>query len=146
MKNKIKRVMALLMCILICAGIFIPVAEAESAVISVAGQLEAIDTLQQMQAKRYTYTAKSHYDTGTTSESIINGHNKARNNYEAYVADMFAKREKARLAYEALSDEQKSQLDPALVAKLSNELPTVFNAKEIAVTPRYDEYCFETVE
>ena len=146
MKNKTNKAVALFLCVLVFLSMFVSAAEAESEVDAVIGQLEAIDTLQQMQAKRYTYTAKSHYDTGTTSESIINGHNKARNNYEAYVADMFAKREQARLAYEALSDEQKAQIDPALVEKLSNELPTIFNAKEIAVTPRYDEYCFETVD
>lgn len=145
MKNRLNKAISLLLCVLICLSIIVPAAKAESGVDEVTAMLQAIDTLQQMQAKRYTYTAKSHYDTSTTSESIINGHNKARNNYEAYVADMFEKREAAQKAYDALSDEQKSQIDPALVAKLSNELPTVFNAKEIAVTPRYDEYCFETV-
>ena len=144
MKTKMNRALALVMSVIICASLFILVAEAESEVLAVIGQLEAIDTLQQMQNKRYTYTASSHYDINTTKESIINNHNSARNGYETYVADMLEKREAARVAYESLTDAQKSQLDEALVARLSDELPTVFNAKEIPVTPRNDEYCFET--
>lgn len=144
MKAKMNKVLAFIMSVVICMGLFVCVAEAESEVLAVIGQLESIDTLQQMQNKRYTYTASSHYDINTTKESIINSHDSARNRYETYVADMLEKREAARVAYESLTDAQKSQLDEALVARLSDELPTVFNAKEIPVTPRNDEYCFET--
>lgn len=107
--------------------------------------LQSIDTLQQIQDKRSSYTASGHYDITTTNSNTISKHEKARNGYESYVADMFAKRAAAQRAYDSLNDEEKAQLDPALVAKLSNELPTVFKSGEYAVTPRNDEYSFEAV-
>ncbi len=107
--------------------------------------LKGIDTLQQMQNKRSSYTASSHYDINTTNTKIIDKHKAARAGYESYVSDMFAKRAAAQQAYNALSDAEKSQIDPSLVAKLNNELPTVFKTGEYTLTPRDDEYSFEAV-
>ena len=118
----------------------------ESAVSQVEELLRGIDTLQQMQNKRSSYSASGHYDITTTNTNTINKHNTARNNYETYLENMFDKREAARSAYEALTDEQKAQLDPALVAKLSDEISTSYLIKEYSVTPRNDEYSYEAVD
>ncbi len=145
MKNTSKKLI-----LLICSLIFVLSASAVTAsaasVEDVINQLEAIDTLQQMQSKRSKYTATGHYDTGTTSTSIITKHEAARAGYESYVSDMFAKRAEAQQAYDALSDAEKAQIDPALTAKLSNELPTVWKEITVPVTPRNDEYSFEAVK
>ncbi len=108
--------------------------------------LKGIDTLQQMQNKRNSYSASGHYDITTTNSSVIAKHEAARAGYESYVSEMFAKRAAAQQAYDALSDAEKAQLDSSLIAKLSNELPTVFETGEHSVTPRYDEYSFEAVK
>ncbi len=117
----------------------------EITVAQVEEMLESIDTLQQMQDKRSTYTAKNHYDINTTNASTIAKHEAARAGYEGYVSEMFAKRAAAQQAYDALSDEEKAQIDSSLVAKLNNELPTVFKTGEYSVSPRDDEYSFEAV-
>lgn len=147
MKNKLNKALALFMSALMCVGIFIPVAEAQSEVEAVIGQLEAIDTLQQMQDKRNSYTVKMYlnYDINTTNTSTITKHDTAREKYESYLADMFEKREAAKTAYDALTDAQKAQIDAALVAKLNDELPTSFNSGEYTLTPRNDEFSFEAV-
>ncbi|MBQ3137207.1 MAG: Ig-like domain-containing protein [Clostridia bacterium] len=111
----------------------------------VTEMLEEIDTLQQMQDKRSTFTAKNHYDINTTNASTIAKHKAAREGYESYVSEMFAKREAAKNAYGTLSDEQKAGIDPLLVAKLNDELSTVFQTGEFSVSPRDDEYSFEAV-
>lgn len=121
-------------------------ASGETAVSQVEQMLEKIDTLEQMQNKRSSYTAKSHYDITTTIESIITKHKAARQGYETYVADMFAKRKAAQQAYDSLTDAEKAQVNPALVSKLNNELPTVFLTGDYPVTPRDDEFCFEAVK
>lgn len=108
--------------------------------------LQKIDTLQQMQNKRSSYTASGHYDITTTNISTITKHNTAREKYEAYLADMFQKRAEAQKAYDALSSEEKAQLDSSLTSKLNNELPTSYLIKEYTVTPRDDEYSYEAVD
>ncbi len=118
----------------------------EVSVYQVTEMLKGIDTLQQMQDKRSKYTASGHYDITTTNTSTITKHNTARKNYETYLTDMFEKRAEAQKAFDALSEEEKIQLDSSLVAKLSNELPTSYLIKEYAVTPRDDEYSFEAVD
>ncbi len=112
---------------------------------AVITQLQAIDTLEQMQAKRYTYTVSKHYDVNTTNEAIITAHMEVRAAYESYVAQMFSARAAAQQAYDALSPDQQAQIDASLVAKLGTYLPNVFNAKTVTVTPGEDEYTFETV-
>lgn len=119
---------------------------APSEVEQVIALLEEIDTLQQIQNKRSSYkTSKGHYDVGTTDASIAADHEAKRAAYEAYVSEMFAKRSAAQNAYEALSASQKQQIPQDLVAKLDNNLPTVFNAQTLPVTPSEDEYHFEAV-
>ncbi len=117
----------------------------EATVEQVEEMLTNIDTLQQMQNKRSQYSASGHYDITTTDANRIAKHKAAREGYDSYVAEMFAKRAAAQQAFDALSDEQKAQIDSALVAKLNNELPTVFKTGEYAVSPRNDEYSFEAV-
>lgn len=120
--------------------------EVEDPVAAVIAQLEAIDTLQQMQNKRSTYKVNSaHYDTGATDSAVIEEHEIVRAAYEAYLSEMFAARIAAQQAYDALSGEQKAQVDSSLVEKLDNSLPTVFNSGTYSVTPGDNEYTFETV-
>lgn len=120
-------------------------AEGSAAVDSVIAQLEAIDTLQEMQDNRSLYTADGQYTKATTDEAIINKHLTVRTEYETYLTNMFAARLAAQNAYDSLTEEQKAQISPDLVAKLSNDLPTTFRSESFAVTPRNDEYIFEAV-
>lgn len=118
----------------------------DSQVQQVITQLEAIDTLQQIQDNRNSYKATTgHYDVTTTRTDVIADHEGKRADYETYVNGMFAARLAAKQAYDALSDSQKQLIDPALVAKLDDTLSTRFNAGTFSVTPSDDEYCFEAV-
>lgn len=145
-KNGVK-VLLFVCSVVLLFTMLMPSVGALSAVEDVISQLEAIDTLAQMQNKRNTYTAgNSHYDINTTSSKIITAHEKAREGYEAYLSDMFEKRQEAKNAYDELSDEQKAQIDPALTAKLNDKLENVFLTGEYPVTPRNDEYAFEAVK
>ena len=112
---------------------------------AVIGQLNAIDTLAEMQNNRYSYTVTDNYDLGMTNATVIAKHDAARNGYESYLREMFSARVAAQQAYDALTEEQKAQIDPALVAKLNNDLPTVFHSGTYAVTPADDAYTFEAV-
>lgn len=142
-----KKVLSFIMVLILMFTAVLPCvyAEDEVTVSQVEEMLKGIDTLQQMQNKRSSYTASGHYDITTTNASIITKHNNARAGYESYVSDMFAKRAAAQQAYDTLSDEQKAQVNPTLAAKLSNELSTVLMTGECAVTPADDEYIFEAV-
>ena len=113
-------------------GLFAEVAD-------VIAQLEAIDTLQQMQNKRATYTVSKNWDA--SDPDIVAEHTAARNGYETYIADMFAARLAAKQAYEALSDTEKAQVPAGLVSKLDDNLPTVYNFnKSSTIKRRFDEY------
>lgn len=151
MKKAAMRIVALALVCFLAVGFVVPVVHAadtaDEEVQAVIAQLEAIDTLQQMQDKRNNYTVKNnHYDTSTTNEAVILEHETARINYETYLNEMFAARLAAQQAYDALTADQQAQIDPALVAKLSNELPTVFNSGTYNVTPSDNEYTFYTVK
>lgn len=149
MKKTIHRIFALVLVLLLIAGIVLPVANAsevsDDPVQAVIDQLNAIDTLAQMQEKRYTYTASGRYDAGMTDASLIARHDAARNGYESYLSEMFAARIAARKAYDALTDAQKAQIDAALVAKLEEYLSTVYKPGTYPVTPAEDAYTFEAV-
>ncbi len=150
MKRFISKALALLMLFSLATGIVAPVARAteagDDAVLEVIAQLEAIDTLQQIQDNRSLYTVKNaHYDTNTTNTTVIAEHENARLQYETYVNEMFAARVAAQQAYDALTPAQQAQIDPALVEKLNNYLPTVFRSGTYSVTPSDDEYTFEAV-
>lgn len=150
MGKKLTRILALVLVLLIVAGLLLPVVSAEEiadeAVNDVIAQLEAIDTLQEMQNKRGSFTvSKKYYDINTTDPAVIAQHEAARSGYESYVAQMFAARIAAQQAYDALTDAQKALIDPALVAKLDDELDTVLNIETCTVTPGNDEYTFEAV-
>lgn len=151
MKNTKFRKAALLLALLLTVGSFAPAAYAEEttddpAVEAVIAQLEAIDTLQEMQNKRNTYTAKSHYDINTTDPAIIEAHTAARTQYETYISEMFAARIAAQQAYDSLTGSQKAAIPLELSSKLGGELSTVFNTQTLPVTPSYDEYAFEAVK
>ena len=149
MKKTIHRIFALVLALLLIAGIVLPVANAsevtDDPVQAVIDQLNAIDTLARMQEKRYTYTASGRYDAGMTDASLIARHDAARNGYESYLSEMFAARIAARKAYDALTDAQKAQIDAALVAKLEENLSTVYKPGTYPVTPAEDAYTFEAV-
>lgn len=105
--------------------------------------LENIDSLQEMQNKRSTFTVTKHYNAN--SASIVASHNTARQGYESYVAQMFDSREAAKAAYESLSDEEKALIDSSLSAKLNDTLDTVLSTKTYPVTEADDEYIYEIV-
>lgn len=150
MKRKNSQILTFLLAVCLLAGVFAPAVyadeTAEDPVAAVIAQLEAIDTLQEMQDARSKYTASYHYDTTTTDTAIIEKHEAARTGYEEYVATMFAARAAAQQAYDALTAAQQAQIDPVLVAKLNNELSTEFLSFTATVTPGDDEYTFETVK
>ena len=133
------------MCLAMGIGVSFADEAADEAVQAVIVQLEAIDTLEQMQAKRYTYSVNTRYNVDTTDEAIKTEHETARAGYEEYVSAMFAARIAAQQAYDALTAEQQAQIDAELVAKLDNELSNVFNSGTFEVTPSDNEYTFETV-
>ncbi len=149
MSNLITRAFSLFAAFILAVCLVVPIAFAadpeDAEVAAVVTQLEAIDTLQEMQDERSKYTVKNRYDAGTTDPAIAAEHETARAGYRAYVSQMFAARAAAQQAYDALSDAQKAQIDSALVAKLSNDLPTVFNSGTYSVTPSEDEYTLEAV-
>lgn len=152
-KNVIPRVLSFFIALILCAGVVCPTifaAEADDEVQAVIEQLEAIDSLQEMQDKRSETTfgnkhAAYRYDVHTTDEAIITAHEDARAEYEAYIAAMVAARKAAKDAYESLSSAEKEKIDEELVAKLYDELDTGFQVVTREVTPRDDEYCFESM-
>lgn len=148
-KKMKKKITGVLLVCFILAGMTAPAAYADDVtddeVQAVTSQLEAIDSLATMQSKRSSYTANGHYDTNTTDSAIVTAHEKARADYENYVANMFAARIAAQEAYDALSSSQKAQIDASLAAKLTDELSTTFKSGTYSVTPTDDEYTFETV-
>ena len=151
MKKMTTRISALLLSWIMTTGLLAPAVSAtevtEDPVEAVIAQLEAIDSLETMQSKRYTYTVtKAHYDTGTTDSAIAEEHEAARAAYEDYLAQMFAARIAAQKAYDALDPSQKAQISSDLTAKLNDELDTVFNTATYAVTPGDNEYTFEAVK
>jgi LPXTG-motif cell wall-anchored protein len=145
MKRIIFRISAICFAAVMLLSIAVPVAfTAERDVAAVIAQLEAIDTLQQMQNKRSTYTVSKSWNA--SDPDIVAEHTAARNGYETYVADMFAARLAAKQAYEALSESDKAQIPANLVAKLDDNLPTVYNFnKSSTIIKRTDEYCYEVI-
>ena len=150
MRNAVRKILSGFLAVLLMAGLLsvgvLAADTTEDPVQAVIDQLEAIDTLQQMQDKRReTIRNWDKYNVYTTDESIINRHETARAEYETYVDTMFAARLAAQQAYDALTAEQQSQIDPTLVAKLDDELDTVFDWRTRTLVPRYDEYSYEVV-
>ena len=118
---------------------------AEDPVAAVIRQLEEIDTLEQMQAKRASYAVKSRYTVSTTDSSVIAAHENARAQYEAYRDSMFAARLAAQQAYDALSASQQAQISSSLTSKLSQDLPTSFRSETMSLTPGNQAYTFMAV-
>ena len=147
MKKKIVKLMALLITTILLMCNVVPAVSAEEVTVdSVIAKLQAIDSLQTMQDKRYTIKATGRYDVTTTDQSIITSHKNAQNTYANYLASMNAARAEALHAYNSLSEEQKAQIDPALVAKLTNKLENKFLKGPFAVTPSDDGYPYEVVK
>lgn len=150
MKKVTIQIIAFFMVFFLITAFVTPVAYAaeitDEEVLAVISQLGAIDTLQEMQKKRSENAVNSRYNVYTTDTAIITAHETARVEYESYIAKMFAARMAAQQAYDALTEDQKAQVDPALVEKLNNDLNTVFKSGgTYSVTPRNDEYAFEAV-
>ncbi len=146
MRRMIFRISAICAAAVLLVSIVLPVAFTADgdAVADVTAQLEAIDTLQQMQNKRATYTVSKNWDA--SDPDIVAEHTQARNGYETYVAEMFAARLAAKQAYEALSESERAQIPADLVAKLDDNLPTVYNFnKQATIKQRFDEYCYEVI-
>ncbi|MBR5011329.1 MAG: hypothetical protein IKY12_02105, partial [Clostridia bacterium] len=153
MKKNFARIFILLMIVtLLLQSSITFAAEDNITVESVTAQLEAIDTLQQMQNKRDSYRVKTkvngvynHYDTLTTDPDIAANHSENRVAYELYLEQMFAARTAAQNAYNSLTEAEKAQIAPELVAKLDNELATKLIDFTATVTPGHDEYIYEYV-
>ena len=152
MNALISKTYLLFAAILVAVGLLVvPMAYADDVtdpeVLAVIKQLEAIETLQDIQSKRNEYKVSSiHYDSTTTDSAVITEHENARAAYETYVSEMFSARLAAKQSYEALSDSQKAQIDSELVAKLDDYLPTSLKTETYSVTSRNDEYVFEAVK
>lgn len=143
---KKKRILSLLLVVVMLAStvIFVSASPGTDATVeSVTAQLEAIDSLQQMQNNRSLYTTTGNYDLKTTDQAVISRHLSKKDGYESYVNGMQAARLAAKQAYESLSPEEQAQIDPALVAKLNDKLPTKFSYPTASVSPRSDEYIYE---
>lgn len=140
MKHSQQRALCVVLSLFLMFGIFTPAVYAaevtDEQVLAVIRQLEAIDSLQQMQDNRSNYKVSSnHYDSGTTDAAIAAEHEAARAGYESYISMMFSARMAAQQAYDALTPEQQAQIDPALTAKLTDTLSTTFRDGTYPVTP-----------
>mgnify|MGYP003302891352 CR=1 FL=1 len=146
MKNIFTRVFIMLIIAVLLLQSNIAFATSDEVTVdSVTAQLEAIDTLQQMQKKRDNYIASGHYDTSTTNQTVIDNHTAKRTAYEEYLTQMFAARAAAQTAYDSLTAQEQAQIDPALVAKLDNELENNILDFTAPVTPGEGEYIYEYV-
>ena len=149
MKKKMVRLWALFAAVILLVSTGIPVAAADSVMVdSVTEQLKAIDSLQTMLNKRYTtgYTVSNRCDVATTNQTTIAKHRAAHKKYADYLATMHAARAEAQLAYDALTDDQKAQIDPALVVKLTDQPKNQFLEGPFPVTPSDDGYPYEAVQ
>ncbi|MBQ4245412.1 MAG: Cys-Gln thioester bond-forming surface protein [Clostridia bacterium] len=144
MKKNAVKILTFILSALVAFGAAAPLAlSAQSDVDDVISQLEAIDTLAQMQSKKSQFTASGNYNA--SSPESVEEHLAAQNGYRNYVIGMRAQREAAAQAYGALSDSEKDQVPAALVAKLDDTLNTVFKPRNVSITRRYDEYCYEVI-
>ena len=100
--------------------------------------LEQIDSLQEMQDKRKTEFAatkraitSANFASNIFDEEALEEHELLAAAYEAYVADMFAKRAEAKAAYDSLTPEQQAEIPAELSGKLDpyDQLDTVFNQR-----------------
>ena len=112
--------------------------ETDPALEEVKSLLAGIDSLEEMQYYRVTVTrevfrnASGGYASGNYAK-YPEQHQEAQSRYQNYLDDMFAKRAAAKAAYEALTEEQKTQIAAdetaaANLAKLTpyDELPTAW--------------------
>ena len=132
------------LCLLLALNcVFVPAvfAEEEDPVAAVNALLEDIDSLQQMQEKRKTFTVTAPYNADDPDN--VAEHEAARAGYAEYVEKMFAKRAEARAAYDALTDAQKEQVEDTLLAKLTDELTTTLSTEEYPLTPSDNEYNYQ---
>ena len=136
-------VLALVIGLLPCAALAADASE--DPVAAVISQLEIIDTLAQMQQKRSNYAVNSRYNVNTTNQSTISAHENARAQYEDYVAKMRAARLAAQQAYDALTSSQQAQISSDLVARLNDQLDTVWRSETRPLTAATNEYTFEVV-
>ncbi len=129
MNNRVLKLFAFISVIMICFSVFPShafISEAMSdAASNVTAQLESIDSLQTMQNKRSSYSGFAEYN--------------------AYIEEMNSQRLAAKEAFDALSDEEKAELDPALVAKLTDTLSTLYYEPTVTLAPREDEYPYQVV-
>ena len=130
--KRIKTLLCLLLAaaLCLCAVPGTAFAEEGSAAETAAALLNAVDTLAEMQAKRSA--------CGSAEE------------YEAYLEDMFAQREEALAAYEALTEEEQAEV-AALVADLEDvlltELPTTWNFRPgtVDITEGDGAYVYQVI-
>ncbi len=129
MKKLTERILALLLASVICilatpAFVFLSDAMSDAAS-AVSTQLESIDSLQTMQKNRANYSDFAEYD--------------------AYIEEMTAQRLAAKAAFENLTEEEKAQIDPQLVEKLSETLDTLYYEPTVSVTPADNEYKYQVI-
>lgn len=154
---RFKNIIPFLLALALLFSAFAPTAlAADDAVAAVTAQLEAIDSPAQMQAKRASYNASLLFSPRKAMDdpdnvAALEQHAEKRAAYMAYLSDMFAARKAAGLAYDALTPEQKAQIDPALVRKLTDAVGTVFPYSKyvraqgvpVTLTPSTNEYRYE---
>ncbi|MBQ1827540.1 MAG: Cys-Gln thioester bond-forming surface protein, partial [Erysipelotrichaceae bacterium] len=129
--------------LLLNSGMVSTASAADDAVDEVTQLLHEIDSLQQMQNRRAEFAVTARFnpdDPATVAE-----HEQMQAGYKAYVSDMFAKRDAAKAAYENLSAEQQAQIDPDLLARLTDTLETTYSTESYPLIPSDNEYNYQIV-
>lgn len=143
--RSLRIILTLFLCLaIIILPMSISVSAEDDAVTEVTALLEEIDSLQEMQDARKTFTVSAVYNAD--NPDTVAEHEAVQAAYKKYVADMFAKRDAAQTAYDQLTNEQKAEIDPALVAKLTDVLTTSFSDESYQLTPRDDEYNYQVIQ
>ena len=142
-KSTVKILTVVLAALTVFSAVSPCVFSADGDVDEVIAQLQAIDTLAQMQSKKSQFTVSGNYNADDPDS--VREHLDAVNGYRNYVIEMLAQRAAAKQAYELLSDSGKEQIPAELTEKLSDTLDTVFRYNSYPVTQRFDEYCYEVI-
>ena len=123
--KQVIRLLALTVSVLMLTGSFFVLAAEDLTSSQVQQLLMEIDSLQTMQNKRAEFTVSGNYDP-ENADSVAE-HEKNHAEYGKYLSEMYEKREKAKIAYEALSEADKELIPDELVDKLYSEIESGLN-------------------
>ncbi|MBR0136972.1 MAG: Cys-Gln thioester bond-forming surface protein [Erysipelotrichaceae bacterium] len=142
---KFKQILVFIICLLLIltCGMSSASADVDPDVENVNTLLEEIDSLQEMQNKRSTFTVSALYNAA--DEATVTEHEEVIAAYAAYIADMNQKRQAAQEAFDLLTPEQQDQVDPVLLAKLTDPLETTFSGESYELVPSTNEYNYQVL-